>query len=111
MNFYDNFLRLCNDVHKSPSRVILEVGGTKSAITRWKNGSMPTDATAKKIADYFDVSVDVLLGRVEQEEKEKPTVQDDGLSENHIKLIEIAKTLSDEDAAMLLAALQAKTKQ
>ena len=62
MNFYNNFVRLCNSVDKSPSRVVLEIGGTKSAITRWKNGSTPTDATAMKIAEYFGVSVQELTG-------------------------------------------------
>ena len=68
MNFYHTFLRLCNEVGKSPSKVILEIGGTKSAITRWKNGSRPTDATAQKIANYFGVPVEVLkYGLSEQE--------------------------------------------
>ena len=62
MNFYNNFVRLCNSVGKSPSRVVLEIGGTKSAITRWKNGSTPTDATAMKIAEYFGVSIQDLTG-------------------------------------------------
>lgn len=61
MSFYENFLRLCNQTGKSPSRVVLEVGGTKSAVTRWKNGGRPTDATARKIADHFGVSVSQLL--------------------------------------------------
>lgn len=74
MNFYDNFLRLCNAAGKSPSRVLVEIGGTKSAVTRWKNGGMPTDATAKKIADYFDISVDQLLG-AEPEQQKKPADQ------------------------------------
>ena len=62
MNFYNNFVRLCNSVGKSPSRVVLDVGGTKSAITRWKNGGHPTDATAMKIAEYFGVSIQDLTG-------------------------------------------------
>lgn len=62
MNFYNNFVRLCNSVGKSPSRVVLDIGGTKSAITRWKNGSTPTDATAMKIAEYFGVSIQDLTG-------------------------------------------------
>lgn len=60
MNFYNTFLRLCNDVGKSPSKVILEIGGTKSAITRWKNGSKPTDATAQKLANYFGVPIETI---------------------------------------------------
>ena len=68
MNFYHTFLRLCNEVGKSPSKVILEIGGTKSAITRWKNGSLPTDATAQKIANYFGVPVDVLKHGLSEQE-------------------------------------------
>lgn len=66
MAFYENFLRLCNQVGKSPSKVLLEIGGTKSAVTRWKKGGNPTDATAMKIADYFGVTVDSLLAEQSQ---------------------------------------------
>ena len=66
MGFYSNFLLLCNKDNKSPSRVVLEIGLKKSAVTRWKNGGNPTDATVQKIADYFNVPVSELL-----DEKEK----------------------------------------
>ena len=72
--FYDNFVRLCNSVNKSPSAVVLEVGLQKSTVTRWKNGSIPTDATAMKLANYFNVSVDYLLGN---EQKEKAPSQNE----------------------------------
>jgi transcriptional regulator with XRE-family HTH domain len=58
-------------VNKSPSAVVLEIGLQKSTVTRWKNGSIPTDATALKIADYFGVTVDYLLGN---EQKETPAL-------------------------------------
>lgn len=64
MNFYENFLKLCNKVGKSPSKVLLEIGGTKSAVTRWKNGGNPTDATVQKIADYFGVKTSDLMDDV-----------------------------------------------
>lgn len=62
-NFYSNFVSLCNNAGKSPSRAVIEIGLQKSSITRWKGGGFPTDATAKKIADYFGVSVDELTGK------------------------------------------------
>lgn len=52
-NFYKEFVKLCNSVGKTPCRVVLECGLSKPCVTRWKNGSYPTDATAMKIADYF----------------------------------------------------------
>ncbi len=51
--FYEDFLRLCNSVGKTPCRVVVECGLSKPCVTRWKNGSLPTDATTMKIADYF----------------------------------------------------------
>lgn len=65
--FYDNFVKLCNSVNKSPSAVVLEIGLQKSTVTRWKNGSIPTDATAQRIADYFGISTVELMS--EQKEK------------------------------------------
>ena len=59
--FYDNYVRLCNSVKKSPSAVAQEIGFQKSSVTRWKNGSMPTDASLQSIADYFGVTVGCLL--------------------------------------------------
>ena len=66
MSFYSNFLTMCNNIGKTPSKVVTEVGLKKSAVTRWKAGGNPTDATAQKIADYFGVPVSKLT-----EEKEK----------------------------------------
>ena len=53
MNFYWNYVKQCNEIGKTPSRVAQEIGFSKSIISRWKNGSNPTDATAQKIAEYF----------------------------------------------------------
>lgn len=62
MNFYNNFLTFCNSVGKKPSVVAEEIGLSKSLVTRWKAGKGVTDATAKRIADYFGVPVEYLLG-------------------------------------------------
>ena len=40
------------------------------------------------------------------EEKEKPTVNDDGLSENQRKLIEFAKTVPEDKAEMILQVMR-----
>ena len=64
--FYDNYVRLCNSVNKSPSAVAMEIGIAKPTVSRWKTGSKPNHATALKVADYFGVPVSELT-----EEKEK----------------------------------------
>ena len=68
--FYDNYIRLCNSINKSPSAVAIEIGIAKPTVNRWKHGSCPTDATLGKIAVYFGVSKDELIGK---EQKETPT--------------------------------------
>lgn len=64
--FYDNYVRLCNSVNKSPSAVAMEIGIAKPTVSRWKTGSKPNHATALKVADYFGVPISELT-----EEKEK----------------------------------------
>lgn len=58
--FYDNYIRLCNSVNKTPSAVAVEIGISKPSVNRWKNGSYPTDATMQKIANYFGVTTEEL---------------------------------------------------
>lgn len=72
--FYDNFVRLCNRVNKSQSSVANEIGLSRASVNGWKNGKKPTDATTIKLADYFGVSVDELIGNAENEKK-PPTVR------------------------------------
>ena len=50
----------------------MEIGLAKPTVNRWKNGSLPTDATASKVASYFNVSVESMMGSRE-EKKEQST--------------------------------------
>lgn len=71
--FYDNYVRLCNSVCKSPSAVAIEIGIAKPTVSRWKSGSKPNHATLLKIADYFGVSVSELEGGQGEAKKESPS--------------------------------------
>jgi transcriptional regulator with XRE-family HTH domain len=83
----------------------LDLGLSKSTLSDIKSGRKKgvSTETAKKIAGYFNVSVGYLLG---EEEKEKPTVQDDGLTENQRKLMEFAKSVPDDKAEMILQVMK-----
>lgn len=64
--FYDKYRQLCKSVGKSPSAVAVEAGISKGAVSTWKNlGRTPQTAQLKKLADYFSVSIDYLLGDTE----------------------------------------------
>jgi transcriptional regulator with XRE-family HTH domain len=65
--FYDNYVRLCNSVGKTPSAVATEIGIQKSTVSRWSKGSAPNYATAMKVADYFGVPIDPLFNEFDWE--------------------------------------------
>ena len=64
--FYVNFVNLCNSINKSPSAAAEEMGFKKSSVTRWKNGTTPTDASLQRIANYFGVSANSLISTEEK---------------------------------------------
>lgn len=56
---------------------LAELGLSKNSFVNWRDrGTVPSGATLQKIADYFGVSVDYLLGKTEQKEK-SPSVSDE----------------------------------
>lgn len=59
--FWDNFVRQCEKIEKSPSAVSEELDFNRSAVTAWKNGALPRVASRKKIADYFGITVEELM--------------------------------------------------
>lgn len=79
--FWDNFVELCIKKGQSPNSVCDALGYSTAVATKWKRGSIPRDTTVRKIADYFDVSVDYLIS----EQKETPTVSD-GLDDEILML-------------------------
>lgn len=110
--FYDNFVKLCNAAGKTPSAIATEIGLSKSVVTRWKNGCGATDATIRKLADYFGVSTDQLLGTTDDptpaaEQKKEPATEsldlDDELNAEFIKLW---KKLTPEERVILRAQMR-----
>ena len=56
---------------------LAELGLSKNSFVNWRDrGNVPSGATLQKIADYFGVSLDYLLGKTEQKEK-SPSVSDE----------------------------------
>lgn len=76
---------------------IAEVTGkTRQTVSQYVNGiSEPGYDTLVKIADFFDVSVDYMLGRTKDRRKE-PTIYDKiGLSEESITILRVAQESKD----------------
>lgn len=71
---YEKFKELCEKNHKNQTEVLKELGISASNAANWRKrgGSVRTDVLLK-LADYFNVTVDELLGRAgidSSEEKE-----------------------------------------
>lgn len=76
--FYDLFKKLCDDRNISVSKACIEMGLSRSIAAKWKNTKTnPSAEVLPKIAKYFDVSVDYLLGAEEKEKTPALTTKDE----------------------------------
>ena len=64
--FFDKYSELCKKKGKTPTGVAIELNVSRATVNYWKNGNVPKQDTLIKIANYFNVSVDYLLGNEEQ---------------------------------------------
>ena len=65
MKFWSRFYELCIKNNKKPNNVCNTLGFSTATATHWKNGTVPKADVLIIIADYFDCSVDYLLGRTD----------------------------------------------
>lgn len=67
MSFYDRYASLCAERGFSgQSREMFDIAGvTTGTISGWKRGAEPRPAVLVRLAKYFGVSVDYLLGLTE----------------------------------------------
>ena len=82
--FYDRFKQLCEQKGVSCNKAALEIGLSNATPTKWKKtGATPIGETLDKIAAYFGVSTDYLLGK---EGKKAPTVSGErSMSDEELK--------------------------
>lgn len=101
MSFYQNYIYQCNKRGVSPSKAAVDAGTTKTSVNRWKNGSLPTDATIAKLANYFNCAVTDLIG----ENNPAPT-DGNGIDEKTKQVISMFESLSEQQKDWFLAQLQ-----
>ena len=106
--FYDNFIRLCAKENISPSAAAEEMGFYRSVVTRWGKGGNVRKATLERVANYFGVPVDDLIGD-DSAQKEKPTAQGDGLRlDSYEDIDQWLDTLDGKGLDMVIAMAAAK---
>lgn len=89
---YEKFIELCEKHNKSQTEVLKECGISPSNAANWRNrgGNVRADVLIK-LADYFGISVDELLGR------EKPTQSTNEIEKvksDHLLYMNVLKLLS-----------------
>lgn len=64
MSFWEIYQSLCKEKGLASANVLNDLGLSTSMTTNWgKKGRVPGAEILCKLADYFDVSIDYLLGR------------------------------------------------
>lgn len=81
--FFERFSALCKEHNETPNSVAKIIGASSGSVTAWKKGTDPRNATLTKIADYFGVSTDYLLGK--EIEKAPTTSGERSVSDDDIK--------------------------
>lgn len=102
--FYDNFEKQCTKIGKNPSTVAEELGFTKSMASHWKGGMVPRVSSRKKIADYFGISVEELMGT-----KKEPAGQGE-LDDDMKEFIELAQMMTPEERSAIMTLMKSKEK-
>lgn len=60
--FFERYSELCAKAGTTPNGAAKSIGIPSASITDWKKGSMPRSNAVEKIAAYFGVTTDYLLG-------------------------------------------------
>ena len=63
--FFDVFCQLCKEKGMSANGVAKDLSIASGTVSEWKKGRSPQNATLLRIANYFGVSIDYLLGKSE----------------------------------------------
>lgn len=97
MTFWEKLKSLMDEKHVTAKQLSEELHINKNSFTYWKQkGNIPKGKALQAIADYFDCSIDYLLGKSDIK-KEQTALNQQSVSEEYKKLIELSSTLSDDE--------------
>lgn len=76
---YDRIKKLCAKRKITISKLESELGFGSSSIKKWEKTSSPSIDKILKVANYFDVSIDYLLGRSDIEGSVSEIIKDEDI--------------------------------
>lgn len=71
--FFNNLELMCSNKKIKMTQLLKELQLSKSAISRWRSGVLPNGEILIKIADFFECSIDYLVGRTDDPTWHKAT--------------------------------------
>lgn len=105
MNVFDRIKALADKQGISVSKVALDLGFSENLFYQWKKASPKSDRL-EKVADYFNVSVDYLLGRDDNKSpKNDLDTKLERMMDNAMSYD--GKPISDEDRPIIKGILKA----
>lgn len=104
--FFDRLQSLCARDDTDVSRVLRGLGLSTSKGTAWKGGAIPKGDILLKLANYFHVSTDYLLGNTDDPspvgQKEPPRMEAEAVGPNKRALLDSIADMSEAEAAFAL---------
>ena len=105
--FWERFYHLCEANNKKPTPVGKEIGVSSGIISTWKKeGYCPSGEMLIKIANYFNCSIDYLVGR-----SDSITIQKSELSSEELLFIEKLRALPEDSQDEILHMINYKYEQ
>lgn len=100
--FWDRFIELCSEHNTKPNPVAKELGLSSGSVTKWKkSGAIPNSVTLQKIADYFSVSINYLLGNTDEKKPAQDWKQGTGLPDILYRFSELSDSRQKEVVAFV----------
>ena len=107
--FYEQFLLFCDANSVSRTKACVDCGISRTAWHKWEDGAVPNGATLNKLAGYFGVSVNELLG--DQAQKENPATVSDEVDPVTMELFSMVNEATQDERQVMLEMLRLLRKQ
>jgi len=103
MSFLERLLAEIDNAGITKNKLLTDLELSKNSFVAWsKRGTVPSGETLDKLANYFGVTIDYLLGRTDDPtppDKQKPSAEAEGLTETQRRVYDMVKHLPDDKAA------------
>lgn len=97
MTFWERLKSLMDEKQITAKQITQELHISKNSFTYWKqNGNIPRGDILEALANYFECSIDYLLCKTDIK-KEQTALNEQPVSEEYKKLIELSSTLSEDE--------------